>query len=233
MEKSWPGYDIVVHEKSWPGYDIVVHEKSWPGYDIVVHEKSASGQMPGSQMSWKNPGKVRARTYGTKSPSRSEALNFIDSAKFPSTATDTVMSFVWRSTEGRRTPSNGTHMVLPCACIVIVQTPRVRGIIQWSGCIDVLPVLSGSCLLDRVIAGCILWNNDRNAAQNSAIFSQHSPVEEMVMLGLLDTNIVAMYTWLCDHIRFLKDTVDINQSKSTFIGAGTVIAAIIAGSTML
>ena len=32
-------------------------------------------------MSWKNPGKVRARTYGTKSPSRSEALRFIDSAK--------------------------------------------------------------------------------------------------------------------------------------------------------
>ena len=28
----------------------------------------------------KNPGKVRARTYGTKSPSRSEALRFIDSA---------------------------------------------------------------------------------------------------------------------------------------------------------
>ena len=31
------------------------------------------------------PWKVRARTYGTKSPSRSEALRFIDSAKFPST----------------------------------------------------------------------------------------------------------------------------------------------------
>ena len=33
----------------------------------------------------KNPGKVRARTYGTKSPSRLEALRFIDSAKSPST----------------------------------------------------------------------------------------------------------------------------------------------------
>ena len=33
----------------------------------------------------KNPGKVLARTYGTKSPSRSEALRFIDSAKSPST----------------------------------------------------------------------------------------------------------------------------------------------------
>ena len=39
-------------------------------------------------MSWKNPGKVRARTYGTKSPSRSEALRFIDSAKSPSTKID-------------------------------------------------------------------------------------------------------------------------------------------------
>ena len=36
----------------------------------------------------KNPGKVRARTYGTKSPSRSEALRFIDSAKSPSTIID-------------------------------------------------------------------------------------------------------------------------------------------------
>ena len=36
-------------------------------------------------MSWKNPGEVRARTYDTKSPSRSEALRFIDSAKSPST----------------------------------------------------------------------------------------------------------------------------------------------------
>ena len=34
---------------------------------------------------WKKPWKVRARTYGNKSPSRSEALRFIDSAKSPST----------------------------------------------------------------------------------------------------------------------------------------------------
>ena len=32
-----------------------------------------------------NPWRVRARTYGTKSPSRSEALRFIDSTKSPST----------------------------------------------------------------------------------------------------------------------------------------------------
>ena len=38
-------------------------------------------------MSWKTL-KVRARTYGTKSPSRSEALRFIDSAKSPSTYVD-------------------------------------------------------------------------------------------------------------------------------------------------
>ena len=36
-------------------------------------------------MSRKTPGKVRARTCGTKSPSRSEALRFIDSSKSPST----------------------------------------------------------------------------------------------------------------------------------------------------
>ena len=34
------------------------------------------------------PWKIRARTYGTKSPSRSEALRFIDSAKSPSTKID-------------------------------------------------------------------------------------------------------------------------------------------------
>ena len=36
----------------------------------------------------KNPGEVRARTCGTKSPSRSEALRFINSSKFPSTEID-------------------------------------------------------------------------------------------------------------------------------------------------
>ena len=35
-------------------------------------------------MSRKIPGEVRARTCGTKSPSRSEALRFIDSSKSPS-----------------------------------------------------------------------------------------------------------------------------------------------------
>ena len=37
-------------------------------------------------MSRKTPGEVWARTCGTKSPSRSEALRFIDSSKSPSTS---------------------------------------------------------------------------------------------------------------------------------------------------
>ena len=39
-------------------------------------------------MSRNPPGEVRARTRGTKSPSRSEALRFIDSSKSPSTKID-------------------------------------------------------------------------------------------------------------------------------------------------
>ena len=50
--------------------------------------KESSRQRPRSAMSWKNPGEVRARTCGTKSPSRSEALRFIDSSKSPSTKID-------------------------------------------------------------------------------------------------------------------------------------------------
>ena len=47
--------------------------------------KESSRQRPRSGMSWKTPGEVRARTCGTKSPSRSEALRFIDSSKSPTT----------------------------------------------------------------------------------------------------------------------------------------------------
>ena len=47
--------------------------------------KESSRQRPRSAMSRKTPGEVRARTCGTKSPSRSEALRFIDSSKSPST----------------------------------------------------------------------------------------------------------------------------------------------------
>ena len=46
--------------------------------------KESSRQRPRSAMSRKTPGEVRARTCGTKSPSRSEALRFIDSSKSPS-----------------------------------------------------------------------------------------------------------------------------------------------------
>ena len=47
--------------------------------------KESSRQGPRSAMSWKIPGEIRARTCGTKSPSRSEALRFIDSTKSPFT----------------------------------------------------------------------------------------------------------------------------------------------------
>ena len=50
--------------------------------------KESSRQRPRSAMSRKTPGEVRARTCGTNSPSRSEALRFIDSSKSPSTKID-------------------------------------------------------------------------------------------------------------------------------------------------
>ena len=66
--------------------------KSWPGYDIVAYEKSIQTNLNAKKPNVvKNPGKVRARTYGTKSPSRSEALRFINSAKSPSTKIDGSM----------------------------------------------------------------------------------------------------------------------------------------------
>ena len=46
----------------------------------TVGLKESSRQRPRSAMSRKTPGEVRARTCGTKSPSRSEALRFIDSS---------------------------------------------------------------------------------------------------------------------------------------------------------
>ena len=70
---------------------VVPSEQTPSSYIIlyVVHEKSIWTNLN----AWKpnvvkSPGKVRARTYGTKSPSRSEALRFIDSAKSPSTKID-------------------------------------------------------------------------------------------------------------------------------------------------
>ena len=72
------------------------------------------------------PWKVRARTYGTKSPSRSEALRFIDSAKSPSTKIDgslvnfrrrlsnrhgrPLQSFRWASVQAKLHPDWGPDL---------------------------------------------------------------------------------------------------------------------------
>ena len=47
------------------------------------HAVENPGKIP-----WKNPGKTRAQTYGTKSPSWSEALHFIDSANCKSPSSE-------------------------------------------------------------------------------------------------------------------------------------------------
>ena len=52
-------------------------------------------------MSRKTPGEVRARTCGTKSPSRSEALRFIDSSKSPSTVDGDLDESIKRSASDR------------------------------------------------------------------------------------------------------------------------------------
>ena len=52
-------------------------------------------------MSRKTPGEVRARTCGTKSPSRSEALRFIDSPKSPSTVDGDLDESIKRSASDR------------------------------------------------------------------------------------------------------------------------------------
>ena len=62
--------------------------RSWSLVWGFYPKKESSRQRPRSAMSRKTPGEVRARTCGTKSPSRSEALRFIDSSKSPSTKID-------------------------------------------------------------------------------------------------------------------------------------------------
>ena len=52
-------------------------------------------------MSRKTPGEVRARTCGTKSPSRSEALRFINSSKSPSTVDGDLDELIKRSASDR------------------------------------------------------------------------------------------------------------------------------------
>ena len=66
----------------------------------------------------KNPGKVQARTYGTKSPSRSEALRFIDSAKSPSTKIDGSLVNFRRMLSNRhvllcRIQADPSHSIIP------------------------------------------------------------------------------------------------------------------------
>ena len=58
------------------------------------------------------PWKVRARTYGTKSPSRSEALRFIDSAKSPSTRT--FQGFSRHLASRHLNLSSSSHVLLCC-----------------------------------------------------------------------------------------------------------------------
>ena len=53
-----------------------------------VYWKKVQDNGLGGAMSWKTPREVRARTCGTKSSCRSEALRFIDSFKSPSTKID-------------------------------------------------------------------------------------------------------------------------------------------------
>ena len=56
----------------------------WEGLAWVRHSSTGEEQDKFKCLEAKcreKPWKVRARTYGTKSPSRSEALRFIDSAK--------------------------------------------------------------------------------------------------------------------------------------------------------
>ena len=80
----------------------------------------------------KNPGKVRAWTYGTKSPSRSGALCFIDSAKFPSTKIDgSLVNFrpglSNRLGRPRRIIDNGLSKELwsDCEHVHVIRTSRV------------------------------------------------------------------------------------------------------------
>ena len=63
--------------------------------------KESSRQKPRSAMSRKTPGEVRARTCGTKSPSRSEALRFIDSSKSPSTVDGDLDESIKRNASDR------------------------------------------------------------------------------------------------------------------------------------
>ena len=59
--------------------DTLKEKKVGLGVTVVRGKKFSRPRPRTHAVNKKNPGKVRARTYGTKSPSRSEALRFIDS----------------------------------------------------------------------------------------------------------------------------------------------------------
>ena len=67
--------------------------------------KESSRQRPRSAMSRKTPGEVRARTCGTKSPSPSEALRFIDSSKSPN-----PNPAIWPSSIRTEDPTCANHV---------------------------------------------------------------------------------------------------------------------------
>ena len=66
-----------------------MHESRKVGLGTTVEYTERKFKTKAWSALWrKTPGEVRARTWGTKSPSRSEAMRFIDSSKSPSTKID-------------------------------------------------------------------------------------------------------------------------------------------------
>ena len=81
-------------------------------------------------MSRKTPGEVRARTCGTKSPSRSEALRFIDSSKSPSTKIDGSLVNFRRRKKTRETTEDVDMDIRrkhrsDCEHVNVIRTSRV------------------------------------------------------------------------------------------------------------
>ena len=86
-------------------------------------------------MSWKSLGKVRARTYGTKSPSRSEELRFNNSAKWIPFYKNTGRCFIgefyvqaFRSTQETTEDVDNGHSRKhwsDCEHVYVIRTSRV------------------------------------------------------------------------------------------------------------
>ena len=92
--KRYDRYKIYMGERNRVNAKKKWNEKGSPGYDRVVYEKKISRKMPRSEMSWKKLEKSGLGPYGIDSPSRSEELRFIDSAKSLSTV-DGRWGFGW------------------------------------------------------------------------------------------------------------------------------------------